>query len=105
MSRGPVCEFLVCDAAGCGHAEAVAGGVTARMIGRPCPACGADLLTAADFALFETMRGVAGAVAAALPPPAAGAAPRAVLAQARAGALHVVVAPCGDVVPFARAAP
>ncbi|OHC93921.1 MAG: hypothetical protein A3H25_02870 [Sphingomonadales bacterium RIFCSPLOWO2_12_FULL_63_15] len=39
---------LNCDAAGCGHVEPVESIIEAD-IGRPCPKCGANLLTRADF--------------------------------------------------------
>lgn len=45
-------EFLKCDADGCSHVENV-DAITADMIGRPCPVCGASLLTAEDFAFYD----------------------------------------------------
>lgn len=41
-------EVLNCDAAGCGHVEQVEG-INEADIGRPCPKCGANLLTREDF--------------------------------------------------------
>ncbi|MEH7827631.1 hypothetical protein [Gemmobacter denitrificans] len=40
--------FLKCDADGCDHREDVPE-ITADMIGKPCPKCGANLLTEADY--------------------------------------------------------
>lgn len=46
-------EFLKCDAPGCDHRELVES-IVASMIGKPCPVCGASLLTADDFAFYES---------------------------------------------------
>lgn len=45
-------EFLQCDAEGCGHVEDVAE-ITAGMVGKPCPKCGASLLTAEDWKFYS----------------------------------------------------
>lgn len=45
-------EYLKCDATGCDHREHV-GTITADMIGKPCPKCGASLLTKEDFETFQ----------------------------------------------------
>jgi hypothetical protein len=44
-------EFLRCDAAGCDHRENVET-ITESMIGKACPKCGANLLTASDYAAY-----------------------------------------------------
>jgi hypothetical protein len=45
-------EFLKCDADGCcNHREDVAE-ITADMVGKPCPKCGANLLTHGDFEVY-----------------------------------------------------
>lgn len=41
--------FLACDADGCGHKESVPA-LSADYIGKPCPKCGASLLTESDYA-------------------------------------------------------
>lgn len=41
---------LRCDAVGCGFVEPVALAFTEELIGRPCPLCGANLLTRRDYA-------------------------------------------------------
>lgn len=45
-------ETLRCDAEGCDHIEVV-GTITADMIGRPCPKCGANLLTESDWEAWK----------------------------------------------------
>jgi hypothetical protein len=45
-------EFLKCDAEGCDHREDVAK-ITADMVGKPCPKCGANLLTQADWDVYD----------------------------------------------------
>jgi hypothetical protein len=40
---------IICDAPGCGY-ESVEQNVSAAFIGRPCPNCGANLLTEEDYA-------------------------------------------------------
>ncbi|MHA6731766.1 hypothetical protein [Devosia sp. A369] len=47
-------EFLKCDAAGCDHSENVAA-ITAEMVGKPCPTCGANLLTQGDWDFYSQM--------------------------------------------------
>lgn len=47
-------QFLKCDAEGCEHIEDVPD-ITADMIGRACPLCGASLLTAEDFEFYSTV--------------------------------------------------
>lgn len=47
-------EFLKCDAAGCDHFETVEA-ISRDLIGKPCPKCGADLLTAADCEAWLAM--------------------------------------------------
>jgi len=46
--------FLKCDAEGCDHRETV-GGLSADLIGKPCPKCGANLLTEEDFRSSQSM--------------------------------------------------
>lgn len=46
-------EFLKCDATGCDHVEDVAE-ITADLVGKPCPKCGANLLTEGDWAYYST---------------------------------------------------
>lgn len=41
-------HFLKCDADGCDHVEETEG-LHASQIGRPCPKCGASLLTKEDY--------------------------------------------------------
>lgn len=45
-------EFLQWDAEGCDHIEDVAE-ITAEVV-KPCPKCGANLLTEGDWALYST---------------------------------------------------
>lgn len=45
---------LKCDAPGCGHVEQVAE-MTADLIGKPCPSCGANLLTQEDYEAGQAM--------------------------------------------------
>lgn len=47
-------EFLKCDAPGCHHVEDVET-ITAEMIGKPCPLCGASLLTQADWDMWKAV--------------------------------------------------
>lgn len=47
-------EFLKCDAPGCDHVEDVEA-ISRDLIGKPCPKCGADLLTAADCEAWLAM--------------------------------------------------
>ena len=47
-------EFLRCDATGCDHVEDV-GAITAEMVDKPCPKCGANLLTKADFDVYAAV--------------------------------------------------
>lgn len=44
-------DFLKCDADGCDHREVV-GLITADMVGRSCPKCGANLLTQGDYDIY-----------------------------------------------------
>lgn len=44
-------QFLKCDAPDCDHREDV-DQLTADMVGKPCPVCGASLLTQEDFDKF-----------------------------------------------------
>ena len=44
-------EFLKCDAPGCDHRELFEE-LTADLIGKPCPKCGASLLTQHDFDIW-----------------------------------------------------
>ena len=53
---------LQCDANGCGHVEEVPT-LSQELVGKPCPKCGANLLTQRDFdewgeiqTLIETLR-------------------------------------------------
>lgn len=45
--------FLKCDAPGCLHQEPC-DAITEQLIGKPCPKCGADLLTREDFDAMQT---------------------------------------------------
>lgn len=47
-------EFLKCDAADCDHMEVVET-ITADMVGKPCPKCGANLLTQNDWDHYEAV--------------------------------------------------
>jgi hypothetical protein len=49
-------HFLKCDA--CEHVEDVPGGITKDHIGKPCPSCGADLLTDRDYSRFITVMSI-----------------------------------------------
>jgi hypothetical protein len=46
---------LVCDVDECGHVEAI-DELTADLIDKPCPICGANLLTADDYAAGKVLR-------------------------------------------------
>lgn len=54
-------EILNCDAPECAHVETV-GVVTAEMVDMPCPACGANLLTAADWEDWKAFSEIMAAV-------------------------------------------
>ena len=41
-------EYLTCDVPGCDHTETVPV-ITEELVGKPCPKCGADLLTQPDY--------------------------------------------------------
>lgn len=41
-------EYLQCDAEGCTHNETVTE-INEALVGKPCPLCGASLLTSEDF--------------------------------------------------------
>lgn len=45
-------EFLKCDAEGCDHIENV-DAITSEMVGKPCPICGANLLTQEDWMFYR----------------------------------------------------
>lgn len=47
-------EFLKCDAAYCDHVEEVPE-ITEGMVGKPCPLCGANLLTQEDWDQWKVM--------------------------------------------------
>ncbi len=47
-------EFLKCDAPGCDHVEDI-DRITADDIGRPCPKCGADLLSQSDYDAYAAV--------------------------------------------------
>jgi hypothetical protein len=57
---------LKCDALGCDYEEPVPA-ITRDLIGKPCPKCGASLLTEQDFASGETMKTYLDVLAAVLP--------------------------------------
>jgi hypothetical protein len=65
--------FLQCDADGCGHLETVPE-ISRDLIGKPCPKCGANLLTEADCEAFlsQVMPGIELAKALGLLRPAVG---------------------------------
>ena len=46
--------YLKCDATGCSHREAVPE-ITEDLIGKPCPMCGENLLTRADFEQTQSL--------------------------------------------------
>lgn len=48
-------EFLKCDTPGCDYREEVPE-ITETMIGKPCPKCGANLLTRADWDIYVKMK-------------------------------------------------
>lgn len=50
-------QSLKCDAEGCDHVETVQD-ITADLIGKPCPKCGANLLTKDDYEAGQTLVGV-----------------------------------------------
>ena len=54
-------EFLKCDAEGCDHVEQV-GTITEDHVNMPCPACGANLLTQADWDDWKSMQGLLTAI-------------------------------------------
>lgn len=47
-------EFLKCDAEGCDHREDVEH-ITDELVGKPCPKCGANLLTQDDWDFYSTV--------------------------------------------------
>jgi len=47
-------KFLKCDAAECDHVEHIEA-ITADMVGKPCPKCGANLLTQGDWDVYSTV--------------------------------------------------
>ena len=47
-------EFLKCDALGCDHVEQVEA-ITADMVGKLCPKCGASLLTQGDWEVWSAV--------------------------------------------------
>ncbi len=49
--------YLKCDAKGCEHKEAVAS-FDKTLIGKPCPKCGASLLTSEDYEEGKRMKAV-----------------------------------------------
>lgn len=65
-------DFLRCDAAGCDHVEMV-GTITGDMVGMPCPACGANLLTEQDWKQWASFVAVLNAVQALIPEGSGGA--------------------------------
>ena len=50
-------NYLQCDADGCGHREPTPD-YGPHLIGKPCPVCGANLLTQEDFDGYEPYRRV-----------------------------------------------
>lgn len=54
-------EVLNCDAAGCDHVEPV-GRITQDMVDMPCPVCGANLLTKADWIAWQPYSALLSAV-------------------------------------------
>lgn len=48
-------EVLKCDAEGCDHIEPVEA-VTSDLVGKPCPKCGASLLTQEDWDAWAPIR-------------------------------------------------
>lgn len=51
--------LLHCDAEGCGHEEPIPA-MDAAYIGKPCPKCGANLLTKEDFDSAKMLEAAAG---------------------------------------------
>ena len=47
-------QFLKCDAPNCDHHEDVPE-ITAEMVGKECPKCGANLLTETDWNMYSTV--------------------------------------------------
>lgn len=70
MSDNPTMRLvghqLQCDAPACDHVEELAE-ITADLIGKPCPRCGANLLTEEDFIAGRAMLATLEAVAEVLP--------------------------------------
>lgn len=54
-------EYLKCDAAGCNHVENVAA-ITEEMVDKPCPVCGANLLTREDWEAWKPFQALLSAV-------------------------------------------
>lgn len=54
-------EHLKCDADGCGHVEDVEA-ITEQHVGMACPACGANLLTEADWQAWKPIQALLAAV-------------------------------------------
>lgn len=52
-------EFLKCDAPDCDHFENTP--VTIDIVDKPCPKCGANLCTKADFILYKSVKAVSDA--------------------------------------------
>lgn len=55
MSDQYMSSYLKCDAEGCDHVEEV-DEITEDHIGKPCPKCGASLLTEEDYHRFNVMK-------------------------------------------------
>lgn len=62
--------FLKCDAEGCDHVEPVAE-IRKDDIGKPCPKCGANLLTEEDFISMKVIEAALQAISDVTPAPAA----------------------------------
>lgn len=81
---------MKCDAEGCDHVEKVSR-VTRDLIGKPCPKCGANLLTEADYRSATALLDLAASINEAVGPiEPSGNAPR-VSINPHDGALNITV--------------
>lgn len=59
-------QYLKCDAEGCDHVEYM-DRITQEHVDKPCPKCGANLLTQADHDHFEMIQNLMAVVQATIP--------------------------------------
>lgn len=62
-------QYLKCDEPDCNHREVVEN-ITENLVGKPCPLCGANLLTQEDHDAFHALSDLVQAVLAVMPKPA-----------------------------------